>query len=250
MSYLTNSAEQNIIETKKQKEKFDTYLWYGMIIVISLVALIFLPMIGSELPVSLLLPKTFSAWLLFIFTKLTVAILNVLIFHCFLQQGDVNVKYYYKRRIADEILARLNINKYIPLGPDAWRRKEYKHKGTTVVITSILSAFCIAQAVLSFDWKTFLSYVITVFLGIIFGVLQMKKTEIYYSGEYFDYAIMEMKAYNEMQDEEEEKLSVIITAKLRQLLKGDVVVYDYYDEFPSERPGYVQHEEIINFKES
>lgn len=250
MSYITNSAEQNIIATKKQKEQFDTYLYYALIVVISLVSLTFLPMIGSGLPISLLLPKTFAAWLMFIFTKVVVAILNVLIFHCFLQQGDVNVKYYYKRRIADEILARIRLSKYIPLSPEEWKYKQYTKKGTTIIITSILSAFCIAQAVLSFDIKVFISYVVTILMGVLFGVLQMKKTEMYFSGEYFDYAVLEMEAYNEAIDEDEEKLSVIITSRLRQLLKGDVVIYDYYDEFPSERPGANQHEEIIKFKES
>lgn len=58
----------------------------------------------------------------------------------------------------------------------------------TIFLTSILSAFSLSQAVLTFDVTTFLSYAVTVTFGVIFGVFEMQKYEDYYSNEFLDYA--------------------------------------------------------------
>lgn len=228
MSYYTDEDLNKI----NRKDQVDLYLWYAMIAVVSLVSLVLLPLLGSDIPLEVAFPKTFGSWFVYCFTKILVAIVNILIFHCFFQQGDVNMKHYYKRRLGDEILGLLSRYQYIPMSPEQWAKKEYKNKSITVAVTSILSAFCLGHAVLSFDWIIFLTYFITILMGLVFGVLQMKKTENYYSGQYFDYAIMQMENYNK--DRETGILSIIIKPEVKQLLRDNEVIYDYYIEYPKE----------------
>ena len=50
---------------------------------------------------------------------------------------------------------------------------------TTVALT---------QAILSFDWMSMLTYLFTIVMGLIFGVLQMKTAEEYWTNEFWQYA--------------------------------------------------------------
>ena len=47
----------------------------------------------------------------------------------------------------------------------------------------------LTQAILAFDWISFLVYLFTITMGIIFGVLAMKNAENYWTQEYYDYAV-------------------------------------------------------------
>jgi hypothetical protein len=38
-------------------------------------------------------------------------------------------------------------------------------------ITSLMSAFSLGQAILTFDWVMFLSYLFTIAIGVLFGIL-------------------------------------------------------------------------------
>lgn len=71
-------------------EKWKQYQNYAIIAVASLFALFFIPMLGTEIGLAWVLPTTTAGWVVYIITKLLVAGLNVLIFHCFVQQAKVN----------------------------------------------------------------------------------------------------------------------------------------------------------------
>ena len=66
------------METEK---KWTQYLYYGIIFVVSLISLIFLPMIGSEADMGFNFPTTSAGWFVYIVSQLIVAVINVLIFH-------------------------------------------------------------------------------------------------------------------------------------------------------------------------
>lgn len=171
------------------KEKWKIYKWYAIIIMLSLAAVIFLPMLGSSADLQLLLPNTFAGWLVYLTTKILVVILNFLIFHSFIQQGILNVQ-----DNPRYIEAMTILNKYgiiiedEPRSPEQWKHDTYYKKGMSLVITTALSIFGLTQAILSFDLAQMLTYLFTVFMGIIFGLIQMSMTEDYYTGELWCYA--------------------------------------------------------------
>jgi hypothetical protein len=122
-------------------------------------------------------------------SKLLVAALNIIIFHCFILQAKVNSKENPNYIAAATILARLERNKeLVARSPSQYFAGVYGKKGTLIFITTILTAVGLTQAVLVFDWISMLTYLFTIIMGVIFGILQMNQTEIYWTEEYLRYA--------------------------------------------------------------
>jgi hypothetical protein len=170
-------------------EKWKQWQYYVIIGVISLVALLFLPMIGSQAGLAWNLPNTAVGWIVYVVSKLLVATLNILIFHCFILQAKVNIQNDPNYLEAVNILGDLSSSDVDKIrSPGEYYRETYGKKGATVFITSILSAVGLTQAVLTFDWVSMLTYFITILMGLIFGILQMNQTETFWTSEYPKYA--------------------------------------------------------------
>lgn len=170
-------------------DKIKQYLYYLIIGIISLVSLVFLPMAGSELSMSWNLPDTPAGWVVWVMTKLIVATLNILIFHCFMEQAKINVQYNENYKEARKILIYENQKEVQPKSPARWTAQQYGLKGGTVFLTSLLSAVALTQAILTFDYMSMLTYLFTILMGIVFGVIQMKSAEQYWTNEYIIYAL-------------------------------------------------------------
>lgn len=227
--FLNRSPEETLAHNRRQKQLWDMATYYALIAIVSIIALVFLPMIGSELPLSLLLPSTFAGWIVYISSKLLVAAVNMALFYCFMEQGRTNVKHYWHHVIANELLHRIKALSAIPRSPEIWKRGEYSFKGGTITVTSILSAFVLGHAVLSFDWIMFLSYFLTLIMGIVFGLIQMKKSECYWAEEYYDYALYETELYNNKLEDPTKHLSV--DEQNKTILEGETIIYDYNKQY-------------------
>ena len=171
-------------------DKIKQWTYYCIIGIVSLIALCFLPMIGSEVGLAWNVPNTFIGWTVWLMVKLIVAVLNVLIFHCFMLQAKLNVKDNEQYIEAQNIL-RQNLDKeFIPRSPNYWTREQYNKKGVTIFITTALSTIALTQALLTFDWMAMLTYLFTIIMGLIFGIMQMKNAEDYWVDEFWQYAKM------------------------------------------------------------
>lgn len=190
----------------KLYEKWKQWQYYVIIGVISMVALFFLPMIGSEAGLAWKIPTTTAGWIVYVVSKLLVATINILIFHCFILQAKINIqddaKYIEAIKILDEVLP-LNTDDF--RSPSEYFRTTYGKKGLTIFVTSVLSAVGLTQAVLTFDWISMLTYFFTILMGVIFGVLQMNQTEIYWTSEFWRYAKREKDRNTFMQNTSEEE---------------------------------------------
>lgn len=176
-----------MIEDKLRKH-LDQYLNYWVIGIVSVIALFFLPFLGSAVGLALVLPNTAAGWIVYIAGKIIVAVLNVLIFHCFFQQAKINVRDNANYVEALTILDKYRIKEQIYRSPEEFTRKSYITKGTLTFVFSVLGAFSLGQAILTFDAIVFLSYLFTIVMGIIAGVIQMKNNEIYWTCEMWHYA--------------------------------------------------------------
>lgn len=173
----------------KLYDKWRQFQYYVIIGVTSLVALFFLPMIGSEAGLAWAVPTTVAGWVVYVTSKLLVATINILIFHCFIQQAKINIQDDPKYIEATEILDKaFNHDTESLRSPGEYLRATYGKKGVTIFVTSVLSAVGLTQAVLTFDWISMLTYFFTILMGIIFGILQMNQTEEYWTMEYWKYA--------------------------------------------------------------
>lgn len=170
-------------------ELVNNYTYYILIVVLSLIAAFFLPMLGSTIDGGFNLPSNAAGWAVFIVTKTIAAIVNVLLLVCFVNQGKLNVRNDPKYLEAVQILGKTKKqHEKRPRSPEKFYGTIYGKKGTTIFISSILSTFSLTQAILTFDWVSLLTYGFVVLIGVIFGVLQMKKTELYWTDEYLAYA--------------------------------------------------------------
>ena len=200
------------MNTKTFYEKWQQYQYYVIIGVVSFLALFFFPMIGSSVGLAWTLPTTAAGWVVYTITKLCVAALNLLIFHCFVLQAKVNSKDHPNYIEALTILNKLeNPDGEAAPSPKQYFAGVYGKKGITVFVSTLLAAIGLTQAVLVFDFATLLTYLFTILLGIIFGILQMNQTEIYWQEVYLRYA------------KETERKALTITAIHEEVVEGDGV---------------------------
>lgn len=169
-------------------DKVKQWMYYFIIGIVSMIALCFLPMIGSNVGLGWNLPNTVAGWIVWVVVKLIVAVLNVLIFHCFMLQAKINIKDNEKYIEAREILRLTNQKDFIPRSPALWNKQQYGQKGVTIFITTSLSTIALTQAMLTFDWMAMLTYLFTIIMGLIFGIMQMKTAEDYWTDEFWQYA--------------------------------------------------------------
>ena len=170
-------------------KRFEQYAYYLLIGIISFVSLAFLPMLTSSFDVGYELPKTKAAWLLWAGSRAAVSILNILIFHCFVKQGNVNTKNDPNRLEAEKILSIVTEEEeYKPKSPKKFFSGEYLKKLPFILFSTALSLVAFGEAILRFDPVTFLSYLFTVIMAIVCGVLEMFKVEEYYKVEMLKYA--------------------------------------------------------------
>lgn len=179
----------NAVEIQGNVEKkVQDYLYYFMIAIVSLCAMFVIPCFGSTVGMEWNFPNSVVGWIVFITSKLTVAIVNILIFHGFIKQSRINIRDNPAYLEAMQILNDVGRKTYTPRSLAEINKKEYGHKMITIFISSMFSAFSFSQAILTFDITSLISYTITVLFGIIFGLLEMKKYEDYYTHEFIDYA--------------------------------------------------------------
>lgn len=183
-------------------DKVKQWWYYILIGIISFISLVFLPMVGSDINLGWKLPNTFVGWLVWIVTRLIVSILNILIFHCFMCQAKVNVKDNEEYKKANEILLKIQDKEALPRSPKKWNLEQYGRKGTTLFLASVLSTFALTQAILTFNWIYMLSVLFTLVMGLIFGLLQMKNAEEYWTVEYYKYALLRKQQDEEAEEEE------------------------------------------------
>lgn len=187
------------MEEIKFTDRLRMYLYYIIIGIISIISLVFLPMIGTQTGLAWNLPDTAIGWIIWGVLKLVIATINILIFHSFMQQAKINVKDDPKYKEALEILGRIQNKKYIPRSPEKWTKKQYTTKGVSLFISSALTTIAFTQAILTFDWLAMLVYLFTIIMGVIFGIIQMKMAEEYWTDEFWKYAKMVEAEENERQ---------------------------------------------------
>lgn len=192
------------------RQKLSNILYMLIVGVVSLIILLFLPMVGSTIGLEWNVPDTTVGWIVYVATKLIMAILNIIIYYCFMQQAKINVK---DNEAYKEAIKHIRTNKKIkkkhkPLSPRTWTARQYATKGTGIFISSTLATISLAQAILLYDLSTFLSYLFTLIMGIVYGIIQMKKAEEYWTIEFPAYVDMLILSENEQDNElysEEEK---------------------------------------------
>lgn len=201
---MDNEERREEQQEQPLKERARQYLYYIIIAVISFISVVFLPMVGSTIGLGWNLPNTTTGWVVWAVSRAIVATINVLIFYSFMEQAKLNVRDDEHYKAANEILIKAKKKEHEPLSPAKWQARQYGKKGTTIFLSSAMSVVALGQAILTFDWVSMLSYLFTLAMGLIFGIMQMKKAEAYWTREYYEYALKKQKESEELEKEKEQ----------------------------------------------
>lgn len=167
------------------------YLYYVIIGIFTFIVLVFMPMLGSSIDGGLKLPQGKGAWVMFVITRVFIAVTNIIIFYSFMQQAKLNVRNNKEYIEANKILLRVkNKRERKPMSPKKWEASQYLKKGTTIALGTVFALFSLSQAILTYKYTDLISYVLLIFSATVFGIFQMKKAEIYWTTEYYRYAKM------------------------------------------------------------
>ena len=114
----------------------------------------------------------------------------MIIFHSFVKQGKLNIKdnpvYLQALAILSSIKPK-KTDKKAP-SPAKYHASVYTKKGLSLVVASFLSLLVFGEAILRLDYVALISYAITLIIGIVFGILQMKDEEYYWMSMFLTYA--------------------------------------------------------------
>ena len=176
--------------SNEARDKVKQNMYYILIGIISFISVAFLPMVGSTVGLGWKLPDTPTGWVVWAISRLIIATINVLIFYSFMEQAKLNVAKDPHYIEATEILIKAKKADHTPRSPQKWQALQYGKRGTKIFISSAMSVVALGQAILSFDWVSMLAFIFTIAMGIVFGVLQMKKAEAYWTDEFYRYALM------------------------------------------------------------
>ena len=170
-------------------DKVRQYLYYALVGVLSLMMLVFMPMLGSSAGLQWVLPTTTAGWIVYVICKLCSAGFNIGLFHCFNKQGKLNILKHENYLEAQRLLKQEGYSGIKdPRDPHQYHRDIYGKKGITIFVMTLLGTVGLSQALLTFDVKEFIVQLIALVLGLIMGILQMKDTENYWTDEYLQYA--------------------------------------------------------------
>lgn len=173
------------------KETLRNNLYYVIIAILSLTVLIVFPFLRSDFEAGWMFPTTPTGWFLFWFEKISVTIINLTIFTAFKRQGKLNILKNERYCEAQELMHKVKKKVYKPLSPAQYQIRSYSKKGTFMTIFTIASLMAITNMILRFDYLALISYATTILFAVVFGVFAMKSDEIYWTNDYYYYALQE-----------------------------------------------------------
>lgn len=192
---------------KKFREFFKSYMYFGIIIILVVIALIFLPMFDSSGKIGISIPETTLGWISYIVIRCLVGVISYLIFISFDEQGKVNIRNDERYKNAYMKLYTSKDKNYIPMSPTQYKLKTRGVKALTTAISSIGLGFIIIECTLTYNYNILLAYGVTIALSVIVGVFEMEKTANWWVEEFplwVDYHIDEIKKQESVKTEDKE----------------------------------------------
>ena len=172
-------------DRNNRKKHFKDISGYLLVGIVSLISVIVVPLLGTDFGTTIIIPNTWGGFAIWLCTRFTVVVVNLLIFDAFIKQAKINVKD--DERYKSAVL-KLNTIKeeagIIPRSPEKFNKQQWRKKGTSLAISSILSSFLLTECIVNFDLTNFLTYLFTIGGAVAFGYLTMMNNEDYWTTEF------------------------------------------------------------------
>ena len=172
-------------DRNNRKKRFKDLSGYFLVGIVSLLSVVVVPLLGTDFGTTIVIPNTWGGLAIWLCTRFTVVVVNLLIFDAFIKQAKINVKD--DERYKSAVL-KLNTIKeeagIVPRSPEKFNKQQWRKKGTTLGISSILSSFLLTECIVNFDLTNFLTYLFTIGGAVAFGYLTMMNNEDYWTTEF------------------------------------------------------------------
>lgn len=202
-------------DVKARKEIRKTLNDSAYFIIIGLISMLtvfipplFMGCLSSD--IGLAFPKNLEGWILWCILNVSTAIANISLLILFKLQAKKNSRNNPNFIKANEMLNRLSGVKevFIPRSPAKMNLKDYTKKIMAIVVSTLTASITITSLILSFDWMTLLSCLISIIITLCISWITMLNNEEYWCEEYLLYAEMiERKHIEAAKKAEEERLA-------------------------------------------
>ena len=190
-SKIRSLIAPDVERRKELRSTFKEISYYLLIGIISIIIIFVVPLLSGCIQGDFRMnfPTTVEGWIVYWAISGGSTAGNVSIFVLFKLQAKTNSRKHPNFIKACNILSKLNGEEgFVPRSPAQMNAKSYITKITTIVISSLSSFVVVTSLVISFDFVTFLSCLITAVIAIAFGWVTMIKDEEYWTDEYLLYA--------------------------------------------------------------
>ena len=187
----------------KFRQYLKQYMYYGIISMLVIVALVFLPMLDTSGALGMQTPTTKMGWVAYVIIRCLVGVITFMIFVSFDEQGKVNILNDPRYVEAYKKLYSIKDKNYIPMSPRTFKIRTRGVKGITLSISMIITAFIVVEVMLTYNYNVLIAYGLTIFMSIISGIFQMNKASDYWTEEFplwVDYYIEKVIERNEEND--------------------------------------------------
>lgn len=168
----------------KFRETLKQYMYYGIIAMLVIVALVFLPMLDTDGKMGFEKPTSSLGWVSYIVIRCLVGVITFMIFISFDEQGKVNILNDERYLNAYNKLYSSRMKNYIPMSPTHYKMSTRGFKGLTLSLSMIATAFIVVEVALTYNYSVLLAYGITIFMSLITGIFQMNKASAYWTEEF------------------------------------------------------------------
>lgn len=170
------------------------FIIIGLISMLSIfIPPLFMGCLSSD--IGLAFPKTIEGWILYIIMNTSTAIANISLLVLFKLQAKKNARKDPNYIKANEILNKLAGRKeiWVPRSPAKMNAGDYTRKILAIIVSTFTASITLTSLILSFDWMTLLSCLISIIITLCVSWITMINNEIYWTEEYILYAEMVAK---------------------------------------------------------
>ena len=200
----------NVDDRKEIRTKFNDAAYFIIIGLISMLSVVLPPLFMGCLSsdIGLAFPKNAAGWILWSILNISTAIANIMILVLFKLQAKKNARNDENYKKANEILNKLAGQKevFIPRSPTRMNATDYSRKVICIVISTLTSSVVLTSLILSFDWLTLLSCLVSIIITLCISWVTMLNNEIYWTEEYLLYAeLKQQEMEKKVQEQEAQK---------------------------------------------
>lgn len=206
-SKLAKIVAPDVEARKEIRKTLNDSAYFIIIGLISLLAIFIPPLFMGCLSsdIGLAFPKSMEGWILYAIMNGSTAIANISLLVLFKLQAKKNARNNDNFKKANEILNRLAGKKeiWVPRSPAKMDAGDYTKKIMAIVVSTFTASITLTSLILSFDWMTLLSCLVSIIITLCISWITMLNNEIYWTEEYVLYAEMVEK-----QEKEKAKLNI------------------------------------------